>query len=39
MDQALKSVWGASEINIDSDYKLGSTEIVAFGKTAQRMIK
>ena len=32
-------MWGASEINVGNDYKPGSTAIVAFGKTARRLIQ
>ena len=38
-DRASKSVWGASEINIGNDYKPGGTAMVAFGKTARRVIQ
>ena len=38
-DRASKSVWGASRINVGSDYKLGGTAVVAFGKTASRVIQ
>ena len=38
-DRASKSVWGASEINVGNDYKPGGTAIVAFGKTARKVIK
>ena len=31
--RASKSIGGASEINVDNDYKSGCTVIVAFGKT------
>ena len=37
MDQASKSVWGTSEINIGNDCKPGSTAMVAFRKTARRV--
>ena len=37
-DRASKSVWGASEIKDENDYKPGGTAIVAFGKTARRVI-
>ena len=34
-----KSVWGASGINVGSDYKPGGTAVVAFRKTAIRVIQ
>ena len=39
MDRASKSFRGASEINVGNDYKPGCTAIVAFGKTARRVIQ
>ena len=38
-DPASKSVWGSSAINVGNEYKPGGTAIVAFGKTARRVIK
>ena len=38
-DRASKSVWGASRIDVGSEYKPGGTGIVAFGKTARRVIQ
>ena len=38
-DRASKSVWGASRIIVGSDYKPGGTAVVAFGKTARRVIQ
>ena len=39
MDQSSKSVWGASEIIVGSDYNPGGARIVVFGKTARKMIQ
>ena len=38
-DRSSKSVWGASRINVGSDYKPGGTAVAAFGKTARRVIQ
>ena len=38
-NRASKSVWDASRINIDSEYKPGGTAGVAFRKTARRVIQ
>ena len=38
-DPTSKSVWGSSTVNVGGDYKPGGTAIVAFGKTARRVIK
>ena len=38
-DPTSKSVWGSSTVNVGNDYKPGGTAIVAFGKTARRVIK
>ena len=32
-------MWGASTIDVGSEYKPGGTGIVAFGKTARRVIQ
>ena len=32
-------MWGSSVINVGNEYKPGGTAIVAFGKTARRVIK
>ena len=37
-DKASKSAWGANEINVSNNYKPGGTAMVAFGKTARRVI-
>ena len=34
-----KSVWGASRIDVGSEYKPGGTAVVAFGKIARRVIQ
>ena len=38
-DRVSKSVWDESGINVGSDYKPGSTAVVAFGKKTRRMIQ
>ena len=38
-DKASKLVWGASGINVGNDYEPGGTAMVAFGKTARRVIQ
>ena len=38
-DRASKSVWGASRIDVDSEYKPGATVVVAFAKIARRVIQ
>ena len=38
-DRASNPVWGANEINVGNDYKPGGTAMVAFGKTARRVIQ
>ena len=38
-DRALKSVWGSSTIDVGSEYKPGGASIVAFGKTARRVVQ
>ena len=37
-DKAPTSVWGASKINVGNNYKPGGIAMVAFGKTARRVI-
>ena len=32
-------MWGASRIDVGSEYKPGGTAVVAFGKTARRVIQ
>ena len=32
-------MWGASRIDVGSEYKPGGTGVVAFGKTARRVIQ
>ena len=38
-DKASKLVWGVSEINVGNEYKPSGTAMVAFGKTARKVIK
>ena len=37
--RASKPLWGASRINVGSEYKPGGTAVVAFGKTVRRVIQ
>ena len=39
MERSVKAVWSASTCTVETEYKPGSTEIIAFGKTARIIIK